>query len=81
MEARLQKWGNSDGIRIPKTFLRALNLKTNDRIKMEQIDDKIIISKVNKDKISLKELFDNYNGENLLKEYNWDDTPIGKEIW
>ena len=30
MEAKLQKWGNSDGIRIPNSFLKLLNLKTND---------------------------------------------------
>ena len=29
MESRLQKWGNSDGIRIPSSCLKALNLKTN----------------------------------------------------
>ena len=27
MEAKLQKWGNSDGIRIPNSFLKLLNLK------------------------------------------------------
>lgn len=81
MEAKLQKWGNSDGIRIPKAFLKALNLKTNDRIKIEQVEDKIIISKSNQKKISLKELFDNYKGDNLAKDYSWDDIPVGKEIW
>jgi len=30
MEARLQKWENLDGIRIPSSFLKFLNLKTND---------------------------------------------------
>ena len=45
MEARLQKWGNSDGVRIPKAFLQSLNLKTNDKIIIEQVDDKIVISK------------------------------------
>ena len=39
MEAKLQKWGNSDGLRIPSSFLKALNLKTND------IDDKALIFK------------------------------------
>ena len=27
MEVRLQKWGNSDGIRIPSVILKTLNLK------------------------------------------------------
>ena len=30
MEARLQKWGNSFGIRIPSNMLKSLNLKVND---------------------------------------------------
>ena len=80
MEARLQKWGNSDGIRIPKVFLQSLNLKTNDKITIEQVDDKIIISKSNNEKISLKELFDEYQGKNMAKEFEWDDAR-GREIW
>ena len=80
MEIKLQKWGNSDGIRIPSVFLKSLNLKTNDRIKIEQIDDKIVISKSDSDKISLKKLFDEYNGDNLTNEFEWDE-PRGKEIW
>ncbi len=80
MEIRLQKWGNSDGIRIPSTFLKSLNLKTNDKVIIEQIEDKIIISKSKKQKISLKKLFDNYKGDNLSKEFEWDEAR-GKEIW
>ena len=44
MEARLQKWGNSDGIRIPSAFLKALNLKTNDSVTIVQDGDRIIIT-------------------------------------
>ena len=44
MEARLQKWGNSDGIRIPSSILKSLNLKTNDKVDLIQEHDKIIIS-------------------------------------
>ena len=44
MEARIQKWGNSDGIRIPSSILKSLNIKTNDILNIEQQDDKIVIS-------------------------------------
>ena len=37
MEARLQKWGNSVGIRIPHSILKDLNLKINDLINIEQV--------------------------------------------
>ena len=80
VEARLQKWGNSDGIRIPSSLLKALNLKTNDKVELVQEKDKIIISKPMKEKISLEERFANYHGENLAKDFTWDD-PKGKEIW
>ena len=80
MEARLQKWGNSDGIRIPSNILKALNLKTNDTINLEQVEDKIVISKKAKSKMSLAEKFREYHGENLAKEFSWDNKK-GKEIW
>ncbi len=80
MEVRLQKWGNSDGIRIPSNILKALNLKTNDKVDLKYEEDKIILSKPKKEKISLKEKFSKYNGENLAKEFTWDE-PRGKEIW
>ena len=80
MEARLQKWGNSDGIRIPSAILKSLKLKTNDKVNLEQVDDKIIISKQKKEKISLAEKFENYNGDNLSKDFSWDEAR-GKEIW
>ena len=44
MQTRLQKWGNSDGVRIPSNILKSLNLKTNDIVELIQEDDKIIIS-------------------------------------
>ena len=80
MEARIQKWGNSDGIRIPSSILKSLNIKTNDILNIEQVDDKIIISIPKKRKISLKEKFNKYNGENLAKDFSWDEDK-GREIW
>ena len=80
MEAKLQKWGNSDGIRIPSNFLKSLNLKTNDIVNLFLEDDKIIITIPKQKKISLKERFDNYKGKNLCKDFKWDD-PVGEEIW
>ena len=80
MEVILQKWGNSDGIRIPSTLLKALDLKTNDKIELVQDGDRIILSKSKNKNISLDQLFKEYNGENLVKEFEWDETR-GKEIW
>jgi len=80
MEIRIQKWGNSDGIRIPSSILKSLNIKTNDILNIEQVDKKIIISIPKKRKISLADKFKEYKGKNLAKEFSWDES-VGKEIW
>ena len=80
MEARLQKWGNSLGIRLPNSIIKSLELKTNDILELEQVENKVIISKSNKEKISLKKRFEEYNGKNLAKDFTWDE-PHGGEIW
>ena len=80
MEARVQKWGNSAGIRIPSSILKSLNIKTNDILNIIQEDDKIIISIPKKKKISLSDRFKEYNGKNLAKNFSWDEN-IGRELW
>lgn len=80
MEARLQRWGNSIGIRIPSNILKTLNLKENDIIDLIQEEERIVISKSKKKKISLEQKFKEYNGKNLAKDFEWDE-PKGREIW
>ena len=80
MEARVQKWGNSAGIRIPSSILKSLKIKTNDILNIIQEDDKIIISIPKKKKISLSDRFKEYNGKNLAKDFSWDEN-IGRELW
>lgn len=80
MEIRIQKWGNSYGIRIPSNIIKSLNIKVNDVLDIEQIDKKIVISISDKNKIALSEKFKKYNGENLAKDFSWDES-VGKETW
>ena len=46
MQTTIQKWGNSQGIRIPKLFLEALGIRENDHVEIERVDDSIIIRKL-----------------------------------
>ena len=79
MDSKIQKWGNSCGVRIPSVMLKELGITVNDIISMKQEDNRIVIEKKNK-KINLEERFKNYKGPDLTKEFEWDD-PRGKEIW
>lgn len=80
METKIQKWGNSDGIRIPKNYLKSLNLKTNDLVDIKLEEDKIVIEKPKKKHLTLEERIAAYDGPNLCKEFEWDE-PRGREIW
>ncbi len=83
MEARLQKWGNSDGIRIPSSILKSLNLKTNDKVELVQEKDKIIISKSKKKHLTLEERFAMFeslpnNEKGNIESCDWGED-LGKE--
>lgn len=80
MEVKLQKWGNSYGIRIPSTILKSLNIKSNDILNITEENEHLIITISKKSKICLRDRFENYNGENLAKEFSWDEK-VGREIW
>lgn len=45
MYATIQRWGNSQGIRIPKVLLEALHIRENDRVELVQTEDVITIRK------------------------------------
>lgn len=79
MECKLQKWGNSVGIRIPKSMLKELNWQINDLCELKIEERNLIMAKKEKT-ISLEERFENYNGDNLSEDFVWDE-PQGKEIW
>lgn len=78
--ATIQKWGNSQGIRIPKFILEQINLDANSDVLITVKDDSIVIKKASKKHITLAERFANYTGETQSGEYDWGE-PQGEEIW
>lgn len=81
MHVTIQKWGNSQGIRIPKAFLEALGMVENDLVELTRVDDNIVIKKVHKeDNLTLDEIFKDYDGESAAEEFEW-GSPVGREVW
>ena len=87
MQTMIVKWGNSQGIRIPKTFLQSINISDNDPIDVILENEKIIIKKVNvKQHKTTKERLLEFYGENFEqnsmapKEIDW-GRSCGDEIW
>ena len=83
MTGTIQKWGNSQGIRIPKTILDGLFLQENDRVEITAESDSIVIRKTTRKrraKKSLEERFENYTGDYQCVELDWGEA-VGREVW
>ena len=80
MTTTIQKWGNSQGVRIPKMLLDAVKWSENEEVTITVYDGKLIIEKAKKEKESIMELFENYEEEYTPEEVDW-GKPEGKEVW
>ena len=80
MITSIQKWGNSQGVRIPKMLLDAVKWSENEKVTITVYDGKLIIEKAKKEKESIMELFENYEEEYTPEEVDW-GKPDGKEVW
>ena len=81
METNIQKWGNSLGVRLPKSIALNQSLKVGSRVVVTETKTGIAIEVVKKPrKYTLAELLKGVTKDNLHKETDWGD-PIGNEIW
>lgn len=81
MQTTIQKWGNSQGVRIPKAFLDALGMAENDLVELNRVDDNIVISKVNTNKeLTLDDIFQDFDGQSSVEDFDW-GSPVGREVW
>ena len=78
MSAKIQKWGNSLGIRIPKAVIEKANLDENSEVEIENKDGTIIIFPCKK-KQSLANLLSQIHKKNLHKEEEYHIE--GNEVW
>ncbi|WP_319522369.1 AbrB/MazE/SpoVT family DNA-binding domain-containing protein [uncultured Desulfosarcina sp.] len=82
MLAKIQKWGNSQGLRLTKNLLADAQLDVGDEVDISIKDGIMIITpaKTFRGKHNLKDLVaripENYQAE----EVDW-GTAVGKEVW
>ena len=48
-KAKIVKWGNSQGIRIPKMLLDTLGFTDSETVELEVVEGKLVMSKVDKE--------------------------------
>ena len=80
MKARIQKWGNSLAVRIPKAVCHQVKLEENSMVELTVEEEKLVISKV-VPRLSLEEMVALITPENQHELVFADDAPVGKEFW
>lgn len=80
MKTRVQKWGNSLALRIPKSFAAEAGLHADAAVKLSLVKGKLIVQRIAPQPLTLEQLLSDVTDENLPGE--WDTGPaIGKEVW
>ena len=80
MESRIQKWGNSLAIRIPKTFAEETLLGEDVTVEITVREGALVIAPTRRRRISLAKLLKGITPENLHGEVTTGD-PAGNETW
>ena len=82
MLTQIVKWGNSQGVRLPKPLLEDADIKENDTVALSVEKGTIIIKKVKTPNrpISINERFANFNGSYEPIDMDWVE-PVGNELW
>jgi len=81
MTATISKWGNSQGLRLPKNIVNDMHLAVGDVVNIFIQDSKVIIEPIKKERIK----YDiNILVSKIPKEYKIHEeitSTLGNEVW
>lgn len=80
MRSRIQKWGNSLALRIPKSFAAEAHLEQDSQVEMSLVDGKLVVSSVVKIELTLDQLLAGVTEKNLHGEFDT-GSATGNEVW
>ena len=80
MKTRIQKWGNSLALRIPKSFANEVGLQREASVEVSLVDGTLVITLIARPKPTLKQLLAKVTKENLHHEVATGDA-VRNEAW
>ncbi len=82
MLSKIQKWGNSQGVRIPLKVLKNSDIDIGEEIEIVVEDGKIILTPTHKihGRFAIKDLVAEMPADYQVEEMDW-EQPKGKEEW
>jgi len=82
MVTKVQKWGNSQGLRFTKEMLEEAQIDVGDEVKVSVRGGRIIVEPLTKvrGRYKLKQLVAKIRKDHRAEEIDW-GPPAGKEAW
>jgi antitoxin MazE len=80
VQTKIQKWGNSLAVRIPKPFVKEAHLASGTSVDLSVDDGKIIIDPRSEPEYRLEDLLKGVTPRNLHAEVVTGGA-VGREVW
>ena len=80
MLTKVQKWGNSLAVRIPKAFAEELGLDHNAVVEMALVEGKLVVQPAAPRPWTLEDLLAQVTPENIHEEVESGES-VGREAW
>ena len=82
MIVKVQKWGNSQGIRLSKEILHQANILIGDELEVVTTEDQLVVKPVYKirGKYKIEDLVAKLPANYQVEELDW-GKPVGMEVW
>lgn len=83
MTKTIQKWGNSQGVRLPKETLVAAGFTVGQEVKVDVTADRIVLRpiKPKRRRVRIESLLAKMPRRIKTLPEEWNDGPTGKEVW
>jgi antitoxin MazE len=80
MKTRVQKWGHSLAVRIPKSFASEAGLDQDAVVDLALVDGKLIVTPLASSRFTLEHLLAAVTTDNLHNEQD-SGAALGNEVW
>jgi antitoxin MazE len=80
VKTRVQKWGNSLALRIPRPFADEVNLHENSAVEVTIRAGKLVVALVQESELTLDTLVEQITAQNRHDEIKT-GKAVGNEIW
>ena len=80
MVTKVQKWGNSLGLRIPKALAEDAGVEEGSPVDISMEGDRLVVQPIRSSKYELKDLVSQIREDNLHEEIPT-GRRVGREVW